>query len=81
MTLEAMACNVPPIVMSDSPKNVEYVEESGYGLVVDPNPEAIRDAIDRLKPVKEHSGRKYIESKWTIQHYADALIKGIKEIL
>ena len=27
-TLEAMACGIPPIVMSDSPKNREFVEET-----------------------------------------------------
>lgn len=81
LTLEAMACNVPPIVMDDSPKNCEYVQESGFGYIVPPNPLAIREAIDRAKTEKPTGGRAYIESKWTSQHYATALLSGIQEIL
>ncbi len=78
MTLEAMACDVPPIVMSDSPKNMEYVDESGVGLVVEPNIEAIREAIGRLKGTQ--AGRKYILSKWTSKHYAQNLEKGLLQL-
>lgn len=78
-TLEAMACNVPPIVMADSPKNREYVEESGFGVVVDPNPGAIREGIEIAKQ-QVMTGRDYINSKWTAKHYADSLIKGLSEI-
>ena len=76
LTLEALACNVPPIVMSDSPKNREYVEESGFGLVVDPNPDAIREAVLKLKGTTCNS-RDYIQSKFTARHYADQLDKGL----
>lgn len=79
LTLEAMACNVPPIVMRDSPKNREYVEESGFGLVVDPNPEAIKDAISSLKG-KPCESRQYILDKFTIQKYADVLDKGLSQL-
>ncbi len=79
LTLEALACNVPPIVMSDSPKNREYVEESGFGLVVDPNSDAIREAIAKLKGTTINS-RDYILSKFTSQHYADALEKGLMQL-
>lgn len=72
-TLEAMACDVPVIVMSDSPKNREYVEESGFGMVVEPKEAAIKEAIDKVK-FKE-GGRDYIMKKWTSKHYADALMK------
>jgi glycosyltransferase involved in cell wall biosynthesis len=75
-TLEAMACNVPAIVMSDSPKNREFVEESGAGIVCDPTPEAIRQAVGSVKG-KDMGGKKYIESKWTSRHYADSLLKFI----
>lgn len=79
MTLEAMACNVPPIVMSDSPKNMEYVKESGYGIICDPDIDQIKDAIEIAKKQKP-IGRDYILSKWTSKHYADNLIKGLKQL-
>lgn len=75
-TLEAMACNVPVICMSDSPKNREYVEESGFGIVVDPDPVQIRNAVEEVKKwPKSNRGREYIMSKWTSRHYADNLLK------
>lgn len=83
-TLEAMACGVPVIVMNDSPKNCEYVQESGGGEIVEPNAEAINRAIDFLKNQKTYSGtlgRQYVESKWTEQHYATALLEGINQII
>jgi glycosyltransferase involved in cell wall biosynthesis len=79
LTLEAMACNVPPVVMSDSPKNREYVEESGYGYVVEPDVNAIKSIVSNF--TNDHTGRQYIESKWTSRHYALALDKGLKAIL
>ncbi len=78
MTLEAMACNVPPIVMSDSPKNCEYVKESGIVLIVPPDVETIREAIEKLKGKSE--GRDYILSKYSSKHYADALEKGLMSL-
>lgn len=78
-TLEAMACNIPPIVMSDSPKNMEYVLESGFGAIADPTPESIHEAIKKTKGMT--GGRKYILSKWTEQHYANAIMSAINEIL
>ncbi len=83
-TLEAMAAGLPVICMSDSPKNMEYVEESGAGLVCDPNPEAIQEAYDKImKDYKNYSqkGIKYVKSKWTEQHYADNLEKVICTLL
>jgi glycosyltransferase involved in cell wall biosynthesis len=76
LTLEAMSCNVPPIIMSDSPKNREYVEESGFGLVVDPTPEAIREAILSLKG-KGIDSREYILSKFSAAIYARQLNEGL----
>lgn len=70
-TLEAMACDIPVVVMTDSPKNREFVEEAGMGIVCDPNPQAIKEAVESLKGAK--GGRKYVLSKWTEKHYADAL--------
>lgn len=79
-TLEAMACNIPPIVMADSPKNAEFVLDSGYGLVVEPNTPSIQRAIEEIKtwsPERIAEGRKYILSKWTARHYADAILANI----
>ncbi len=84
VTLEAMAAGIPVICMSDSPKNREYVEESGAGLVVDPSPEAIRKAVDEIKtwtPEQKARGRKYVENKWTHHHYAENILKGIDKVL
>lgn len=82
-TLEAMACGIPVIVMNDSPKNDEYVEESLGGLTVEPTPEAIQAAVALCKSPNDfgENGILYIHSKWTEQHYADALLEGIKSIL
>lgn len=82
-TLEAMACGIPPIVMSDSPKNREYVEDSGFGLIVEPREEDIRVAIRQLivEPQDPQIGVKYIENKWTASHYAISILQGIKQIL
>lgn len=78
-TLEAMACGVPPIVMEDSPKNREYVEESGFGLIVYPNKEEIRRAVENIKQnsFDIYAGRDYVMSKWTSVHYSDNLKKAI----
>lgn len=83
MTLEAMAMNLPVIVMSDSPKNREYVEESGFGIVVEPDPRHIKEAVQIFSKDKLGlfpSGRDYIMSKWTSVHYADALEKGLMQL-
>jgi len=80
-TLEAMACNVPVICMSDSPKNREYVEESGFGLIIDPCIDAIVKAVEDLKTWGEKDlerGRLYVLSKWTAKHYANNLLKWIR---
>lgn len=82
-TLEAMACGVSVIVMNDSPKNCEFVHESGFGIAVPPNVEAIRGAIESIKkaPFPIAQGVDYINSKWTEQHYANAILEGIASIL
>jgi glycosyltransferase involved in cell wall biosynthesis len=83
-TLEAMAAGIPVIVMKDSIKNREYVEESGAGLVVEPDELQIRNAIEEIKkwtPEQRAKGRAYVESKWTAKHYADNIIKGINQVL
>ena len=82
-TLESLACGIPCIVMSDSPKNREYIEESGFGLVVEPNKEAIKTAVEYIKNNPQdfppEKGVNYINSKWTEKHYAEALKIGINQ--
>lgn len=79
-TLEAMACGVPVIVMKDSPKNCEFVEESGAGIVVEPDAQAIRDAIEASKLMSGMRGYEYVQDKWTETNYANNLLKGISQI-
>lgn len=80
LTLEAMACNVPPIVMSDAPKNIEFVYESGYGIVCEPDPQEIQLAVQKAKNLPP-LGRDYIMAHWTSTHYANALKDGIEATL
>lgn len=82
-TLEAMACGIPPIVMSDSPKNREYVEASGFGAVVEPDSGAIQEKIEYFKthPVDALVGVNYVLNNWSAAHYGVSLLQGIKEIL
>jgi glycosyltransferase involved in cell wall biosynthesis len=77
-TLEAMACGVPVVVMSDSPKNMEYVLESGAGVVCEPTPEAIRAAMEEAKT--KTGGYEYVQSKWTEKHYAKNILKAIETV-
>jgi len=80
-TLEALACNVPVIAMTDSPKNAEYVRESGCGVVCEPTVEAIRRAVDEVKQTNYGTkGIDYIQSKWTARHYADSILRAIEAI-
>lgn len=79
-TLEAMACGVPVVVMSDSPKNREYVEESGCGVVCDPNPEAIRQAVEQAKEIDGRIGVEYVKGKWTSEHYANNILAWINTL-
>lgn len=83
-TLEAMASGLPVIVMSDSPKNIEYIEESGAGVVCEPTPEAIRVAYEQIEANYEEFSKKgiaYVKSKWTEKHYAESLRKIINLFL
>lgn len=81
-TLEAMACGVNVIVMSDSPKNREFVEESGFGIVCEPNEEAIRKSVSDIiqNSPNYEIGVNYVRSKWTEQHYANNLKKAIQSL-
>lgn len=48
VTLEAMLSSKPVITCTDSGGPLEFVEDAVTGLVVQPDPRAIADAIDRL---------------------------------
>lgn len=80
VTLEALACNIPVVCMTDSPKNREYVEESGCGMVVEPEPSKIRQAvIDTMSKDWGNKGREYVMRKWTSKNYSDNLLKWINK--
>lgn len=74
--LEAMACNIPVIVMEDSDKTSEYVRESGAGIICKPEVESIHNALNELilRPIK--TGRDYIDANYTAWHYKEAIKKG-----
>lgn len=81
--LEAMAVGIPPVVMKDSDKTTEYVKESGYGVIVEPDVTEIRRVVGKLirHPLDPQLGQDYINSKYTHHHYAEAMRKGIEGIL
>lgn len=74
-SLESLACDIPIVVMTDSPKNREFVEESGIGKICDPEVGHIRTAVEELKGIK--GGRDYVMSKWSHVHYAENILKII----
>lgn len=82
-TLEAMACGVPVIVMSDSPKNREFVEESRGGLICNPDVASIREAVELCKLPNDMGlkGYEYVKKYWSETEYRDALLEGIESII
>lgn len=82
-TLEAMACGVPVICCTDSPKNREFVEASGFGRVVEPNAQDIKRAVEELKAnqMNPQIGVDYIQSKWTSKIYAKQILEGVRRII
>lgn len=82
-TLEAMAVGLPVVCCNDSPKNMEFVEESGFGRVVEPNVGAIKQAVEDLKqnPPDWRVGVQYVRAKWSGDVYADQIMEGIKKII
>lgn len=81
--IEAMACGVWPIVMSDSDKCSEYVRESGFGSIVEPTVDAIKAEIERMSRYKYNPqlGIDYVKQKFSADGYADALAKQISTFL
>lgn len=77
--LESMSCEKIPIVMSDSEKCCEYVKDSGYGVIVEPKVEAIKEAL--AKEYKfDNTGRSYILSKYSAEIYAKQIHEGLISI-
>jgi glycosyltransferase involved in cell wall biosynthesis len=68
--LEAMAMNIPLVVNGQSEKTTEYLKDGGFGIIVDPTADAIREGIAQIKPVNT---RDYVLSKWSHGCYAKAI--------
>ena len=82
-TLEAMAVGIPVVCCNDSPKNIEFIEESGFGRVTEPNAQAIKSAVEDLKahPMDKNIGKNYVAEKWSGDVYAEQILSGINKIL
>lgn len=79
-TLEGMACAKPVIVMNDSPKNCEYVEESGGGIICEPTKAGIQRALTEINEDMGRKAQEYVLSKWTEKHYALNILNGLENI-
>lgn len=80
-TLEAMHCGLPVIVMSDSPKNIEFIEGIPGNAIAEPNVQSIKEAYETLKDIEVNRANiDYVESKWTAKHYADSLLEVIERL-
>jgi glycosyltransferase involved in cell wall biosynthesis len=78
--LEALACNVPVIVMSDSFKTSEYVIKAGFPeFVCEPDPSAIQHKIFELKDSVVNT-RKWVVDNYSEHTFARKVLKGLKEI-
>lgn len=77
--LEAMACNVPVIVMSDSDKTTEYVEAAGEGAIVEPDANKIRAVVEEWKDRKVNT-REWIMQNYSETVYANKVKEGILSI-
>lgn len=83
--LEAMAMGLPVIVMDDSKKTSEYVQDAidkGYnvGAVIPPDPLAIRRAVNDWSDRKTN-GREYVLNHWSHVHYADQIEAGLNKLV
>jgi len=74
--LEAMACNIPTIVMNDSDKTSEYIRACGLGEIVEPNPTHIKEAVEKWKD-KEINTRDWILENYSEYVYAKQLKEGL----
>ena len=83
-TLEGMAMGLAPVVMEDSPKNREFVEGSGLGAVVRPDPSAIREVCEALAaswgPTEAAAARAYVVQNWSGQKYGADLLRVVENL-
>jgi glycosyltransferase involved in cell wall biosynthesis len=77
--LEAMACNIPTIVMADSDKTSEYIRDCGVGGIVEPSVERIRDEVNKWKD-KEVNTRDWVIKNYSEYVYAKQMKEGILSI-
>src|SRR3990167_3574443 len=73
--LEAMACNVPVIVMSDNYKASEYIGESKFGDIAEPDPKDIKNVFNQRNIYA--NSRQYVLDNWTHLHYAKEIEKWL----
>src|SRR3990167_3266187 len=73
--LEAMACNIPIIVMSDNYKASEYIYESRFGDIAEPEVGHIINSFDQRNIYV--NSRQYVLDNWTYQHYAKEIEKWL----
>lgn len=77
--LEAMASNVPVIVMDDSTMTTEYVRDAGVGAIIPPDVQQIRNAVNEWKD-KQVNTRDWVLKNYSEWVYADKLKEGIESI-
>lgn len=82
VVLESMACGIPVVVASDNDKCVEFVQESGFGMVCNPIAEDIRDCVNELieKNLDYKIGVEYISSNWSGYLWAKELNNQIQRL-
>ena len=78
--LEAMACGIPVIVMADSSRNKWFIDDSGNGYIVEPHPQAIKEAIQKIKE-RTWDTRRYVMEKWPETKYARDLESAFLPLL
>lgn len=83
VVLESMACGTPVVVMSDNDRCREFVEESRFGLICHPIDIEIQEAVQTLldTPLPPQQGIDYIHSKWTENHYAEAILSACRQAM
>ena len=78
--LEAMACNIPIIVSSNSEKNSEYLLEANAGMVVERDSNKLRAAVEEMMD-KEVNTRDFIMENYSEWVYASQIKEAVESIL
>ncbi len=81
--LEAMACNVPVIVMEDSDKTSEYLRKAGLPeCICKPDPRAIADKMyEFISQGKKVHTRDWVLNNYREYEYANHIYLHIKKVL